>query len=273
MAQNMPAKRKPDTIAQGRWQGSKSVHGILAPEISHVLEDFAEFKAPSARAAFADRWISNVASRLEETWPVFYSLLKLVQTEGLYANAEGLENHQAFPTFQAYWEAKTGKSFTAWMELEQTYEFVCNYKPEMINSLYKAAQRAKDAHRNQEANEANTHVPPPHVHLTDNDTNNKNVIIRLDDQQGNSRTYALRRLARHRPDLHAQCLAGELTANAAMVQAGFRDKAPSRKATPLQKLRSAWEKTSESERRQFFNELPDSERALLLGELRPLETT
>jgi hypothetical protein len=40
--------------------------------------------------------------------------------------------------------------------------------------------------------------------------------------EGNSRDKALRRLRDHRPDLHAQVLANELSAHAAMVEAGFR---------------------------------------------------
>jgi hypothetical protein len=45
-----------------------------------------------------------------------------------------------------------------------------------------------------------------------------------ESQQGTSTSYALRRLQRNRPDLHAQVLAKELTPNAAMIAAGFRDR-------------------------------------------------
>jgi hypothetical protein len=41
---------------------------------------------------------------------------------------------------------------------------------------------------------------------------------------GTSRQSALRRLVKDRPDLHAKVLAKELSPNAAMVEAGFRDK-------------------------------------------------
>jgi hypothetical protein len=39
---------------------------------------------------------------------------------------------------------------------------------------------------------------------------------------GNSAAAALRRLERHRPDLLDRVLAGEVSAHAAMVEAGFR---------------------------------------------------
>ncbi len=41
-------------------------------------------------------------------------------------------------------------------------------------------------------------------------------------RHGNSRQYALRRLRKSRPDLHAEVLRGSVTPNRAMQQAGFR---------------------------------------------------
>lgn len=43
-------------------------------------------------------------------------------------------------------------------------------------------------------------------------------------QQGTSLGYAIRRLSRERPDLLEAVQAGEMSANAAMIQAGFRKK-------------------------------------------------
>lgn len=42
--------------------------------------------------------------------------------------------------------------------------------------------------------------------------------------RGNSQAATLRRLRKSRPDLHAKVLAGELSANAAAIEAGFRKK-------------------------------------------------
>lgn len=44
------------------------------------------------------------------------------------------------------------------------------------------------------------------------------------NQRGTSKDYALRRLRKDAPELHADVLAGRLTAHAAMVRAGFRPK-------------------------------------------------
>lgn len=47
-------------------------------------------------------------------------------------------------------------------------------------------------------------------------------IVNVGRPTGNSRDAALRRLRTDAPELHAEVLAGNLTAHAAMVQAGFR---------------------------------------------------
>lgn len=46
--------------------------------------------------------------------------------------------------------------------------------------------------------------------------------VNLAPTDGNSETYALRRLRGKRPDLHARVLARQITAHAAMIEAGFR---------------------------------------------------
>ncbi|MEU1418361.1 hypothetical protein [Kitasatospora sp. NPDC005751] len=47
-------------------------------------------------------------------------------------------------------------------------------------------------------------------------------IINLAQPDGTSRAAALRRLRKDTPELHAEVLAGRLSAHAAMIQAGFR---------------------------------------------------
>lgn len=54
---------------------------------------------------------------------------------------------------------------------------------------------------------------------------NKETVDNVNDKpDGNRKDAGLRRLRKDRPDLHAQVLAGEMTAHAAMVAAGFRRK-------------------------------------------------
>ncbi len=51
---------------------------------------------------------------------------------------------------------------------------------------------------------------------------NMNGVEQPTAPRGTSKEYALRRLRKDAPDLHAEVLAGNLTAHAAMVKAGFR---------------------------------------------------
>jgi len=244
------------TPAEAYGKASRSRVGILRRDVDQVISDFAVFTHPSSRARYADKWITLVAGRFEETWQVFYQLLKTIEEEHLYRDGSMLEGKQAFPTFQAYWEKKTGKSFDQWFELEQTYKYVCVFKPELLKGLYEMAKQAKRRQENVEDDARAKQVGPKHLHIPlDSDINEKDVTIREYDDRGNARTYALRRLAKDRPDLHAQCLEGTLTANAAMVQAGFRTKAPSRRKTALERLRAYWRKVSPGDRALFLAEV------------------
>lgn len=67
-------------------------------------------------------------------------------------------------------------------------------------------------------------------------------------QGGTSVSYAVGKLSRERPDLLAKVSSGELSCNAAMIEAGFR-KVP----TPLENLKRAWARASPAERENFLN--------------------
>lgn len=51
-----------------------------------------------------------------------------------------------------------------------------------------------------------------------------NIVPEVGRPEGNTRAKALRRLRKDKPELHADVLAGRLSAHSAMVQAGFRPK-------------------------------------------------
>jgi hypothetical protein len=72
---------------------------------------------------------------------------------------------------------------------------------------------------------------------------------------GNSVEQALRRLRSQRQDLHARVLAGELSANAAMVEAGFRKPRPRDPMPGLSRLRRAWDRATPAEREAFMRGL------------------
>lgn len=63
--------------------------------------------------------------------------------------------------------------------------------------------------------------------IDNNGNNSMSENVRESDRSspvGNMAGYALRRLRREKPELHARVLAGELTPHAAMIEAGFRQK-------------------------------------------------
>jgi hypothetical protein len=87
----------------------------------------------------------------------------------------------------------------------------CGWEPKTVEALLKQAKSDQDLLRRWR--EAVTR--PKHVHGDGND-----VPIR--PHRGNSRAYTLTRLAGHHPALYRRVLAGELSANAAALAAGFR---------------------------------------------------
>ena len=80
---------------------------------------------------------------------------------------------------------------------------VCRHDPEALDLLDQALQN------------------PVGVHLSRSDSD-VITISRDPNRRGTSRAYALRKLRKDAPELHAEVLAGRLSAHAAMVKAGFR---------------------------------------------------
>jgi len=101
----------------------------------------------------------------------------------------------------------------------------------------------RDEPKAQDAIDRVTQREPSKHHAVDN-------IHSIDRPNGTSRAAALRRLRKNRPDLHAKVMDKEMTANAAMIEAGFR-KVP----TQLELLRRDWKKASKEERDAFMDEV------------------
>ena len=85
----------------------------------------------------------------------------------------------------------------------------CGWPPDKVAALLKDDPEVEALWR-----EATT--SKPHVHKVDGD----NVTIK--PSRGNKRAYTLDRLKRERRDLFDKVCAGELSANAAAIEAGFR---------------------------------------------------
>lgn len=72
------------------------------------------------------------------------------------------------------------------------------------------------------------------------------------EARGNNPVYTLRRLKRDRPDLALRVIAGEMSANAAAIEAGFR-----KKPTVIEQLERLWHRASDVEKAAFLSWLED----------------
>jgi hypothetical protein len=84
---------------------------------------------------------------------------------------------------------------------------------------------------------------------------NNGIGVKLDYPTGNSIAAALRRLRGQRPELHARVLAGELTAHAAMVEAGFRKPRPLRRRTAYERILALLPRLTVEERAELKDAL------------------
>jgi hypothetical protein len=134
------------------------------------------------------------------------------------------------------------------LQTEKVTELLRKAEDAEVLEMWLTAIRAKDA---QEIDAKTPDLKSAHRPKKGNITENDVTLSR----RGNDPAYALARLRKDRPDIHARVLAGELTAHAGMIEAGFRKKRPSRKLTLLQKIRRMISKLSESELEELIQDL------------------
>lgn len=222
----------------------------LAPRLVDVAAEYQNLNTREARVAFVDTWLKSWAYNFERTWPVIYQTLEWVKDEQLFQDPRAIDSSETFPDFKSYFEARMKRPFTLWFELERTHRFVTDFAPELIDETWSEVQRQR-AERNQAldaADQANKRDPgrPKTVSTAENDGNSFGRPV------GNEAAYALRRLRKDRPDIHARVLAGELTPHAGMVEAGFRKKRPSKKLTPFDRAVRAIDALSQADRDRLF---------------------
>ena len=141
--------------------------------------------------------VPGMIKRIIETGA--WKLRKIESGEVVDAEAEGM-------TFR---EFITGKPFRGWGESPAKIEAIIRDDAEVL-AMWREAMKLP--HANQ------------HTRSSDNITEAERVT-------GTSRSYTLSRLQRVRPDLFKRVTQGELSANAAAIQAGFRKvKSPAEQA-------------------------------------------
>lgn len=185
-------------------------HGNLVELVSRALRDEAHILADAPvllkRLLVEEGWREFVTSRGEESTP---------------------------PTFAAFVTTPPLKGLGVTLALVKR---LLSDDPDAL-TLYTAAVTGKRGAPRGNGNAAKDYQR--------SETNRDNVTVCSDDR-GNERTYALRRLRKHRPDLHADVLAKKKSAHRAMIEAGFR-----KEPTVLEQLQRAWTKASTAQRATF----------------------
>jgi hypothetical protein len=170
-----------------------------------------------------------------------------VLTTGAWRERFEMGRRIQFDSFVDFITAPTSKGGCGW-EPDKVTELLRKSGDDEAFRMWEAAIKAREIDAKDRKN-----ARPAHVHIQrDVDNNNADVNVR---PTGNSAAAALRRLRKDRPDIHARVLAGELTAHAGMIEAGFRKKRPSRKLTWLQKIRRMIPKLSESDVEELIEDL------------------
>lgn len=124
-------------IAQGAGKAKraagKAVHGLTHTE---VLADFHKLTSDDARAAFARTWLAKSSEALNETWSVLYELLKIVEEKELYKKESSLNNSKIYDSFQEFFEDTLKRPFQEWARLEDDYNYIVKYCPELFMSSH-----------------------------------------------------------------------------------------------------------------------------------------
>jgi hypothetical protein len=240
-----------------RVDGLAKAYSLVPDRLSKALAEFRSLNTREARAAFADHWIGVWAKDFELAWPMAYELLHIIEEDKLYKDPRRVgpgapgerDTHgdrPSYDSFADYFADRVRRPFEHWAELEKTYKYASTYAPELFELPYEAA--ALGAHGGQPGNRNAAKDKP------ENEGDNVTSV----SDRGNSATYTIRRLKRDRPDLADRVVAGEMSANAAAIEAGFR-----RKPTPLDQLTVAWGKASGDEKTEFLRQvLPNPKRSL-----------
>jgi hypothetical protein len=138
----------------------------------------------------------------------------------------------------------------------------CGWKPELVEGLL---QKSEDQevlamwHKAMSADDARDVVKqsqdtqrPAHRPKTEESRDTKNNDVTTYSRKGgNTAENAERRLRKDRPDLHARVLAGEMSWNAAMIEAGFRKKPVRKNLSPLDRIKKLIPKLSPDERAEL----------------------
>jgi len=233
------------------WGHGKAIS--YAPRLADLVVEYRKLNTREARIAFVDTWLKIWAYNFEKTWPVIYQVLEWVEQEKLYQDPRAIDPSEKYDDFKSYFEARLKKPFTMWFELEQTHHYVTKFAPDLVEKTFSEAQAARAQAMQQADAEDQAHRKP--AGRPSNLVRQNNDVQDYRAPTGNKTAAMLRRLRtadrQEYPKVEAiyqRVLAGEISAHAGMIEAGFRTKAPSKKKSLVEKAKLLIDKMSEPER-------------------------
>ena len=199
---------------------------VLWPEIRRVLDTYRRLDSDEAKARYADHFLSRTAGVMDDVWPAFYELLKLIEDQELYRRPGYMP--ETYDSFAQYFEQRVGRPFETWSEMESTYHYAQKYAPDLLKKAFAVARNARArateyARSIAQAIKEGLSINSGDGPMTDEDKSNRdNITVRVDTPGGTNAVYLTRRIARDRPDILNRMCDGEFpSVRAAAVEAGF----------------------------------------------------
>lgn len=128
-----PQRKAEDSVRQGAGLAMIRFHSVHG-DINAVAEMMNSLNSPGAQAAFADTWLRKAAYTFETCWQIVYELCRVILEEEVYLHPEWLRG-QSFSSFKEYFETRFDKPFSLWLDLEDTYHLLREYKPDIVERI------------------------------------------------------------------------------------------------------------------------------------------
>jgi hypothetical protein len=199
----MPAVDR-DT-AEGIGRATRRLRGVGDPVMTEVFNEFNRCP-PKGQVAFARTWVKKIAESLEETWPLLYEMLKVIEESEIYKKAFEVGNSKnavSYETFANYFESVVKRPFAEWSELENTYHYVTRYAPELFTKPYAEAESIR---LRAQAHAEEAEPLAEHGEIGRGRDRGDHITSK---GRGTAAEYLTRRIARDRPDILAAMKRGE----------------------------------------------------------------
>lgn len=239
--------------------------GVLYPTLNELRNDFFTLHTEEARRAFAARWVSLLAPRLEASWQILYELLRLIQKYKLYTDLpKGWDpvkrevERAVYADFKTFFEAEIKRPFTVFQELEQTYRFASENAPDfMLIPLNETAEpltlgrrerirAAAWATPNAPLSRSDNPIPPYPQRRT-------RVSERANVYGIGARTQSKLDYLAHHDQTHGTAYLEQVRDGTLSVRKAYQQARHDSDKTPPEHLRYWWHQANDNERRQHAN--------------------